>query len=217
MLEVIQWRLPRSMSGELPMAEDPTFAELIRRVAGGDQEAATRLVRDYEKAVRRVARIRLVDSRMTHVLDSMDICQSVMASFLKRMARTGGKYEVATPAQLINLLATMARNKVTDQVRRRHTAGRDRTREKAGLAEGIEVPDRQPSPSEKFVAKELFDEAWQALTEEERRIWKLREQGKEWAAIAGELGGAAEALRKQFERACKRVKQQLEQRETGDA
>jgi hypothetical protein len=55
------------------------------------------------------------------------------------------------------------------------------------------------------------------MSEEERRIWKLREEGKEWTDIAAELGGGAEALRKQFERACKRVKGQLDQQGAGDA
>ena len=56
------------------------FQVLLRRVRAGDEQAARELVRRYEPAIRRAARIRLVDTRLNRLLDSMDICQSVLAS-----------------------------------------------------------------------------------------------------------------------------------------
>ena len=41
------------------MPPDPSFDELIRRVGGGDEQAAARLVRDFEPVIRRVLRARL--------------------------------------------------------------------------------------------------------------------------------------------------------------
>ena len=55
-------------------------------------------------------RVRLVDTRLNRLLDSMDICQSVLASFFVRAAL--GQYELETPEQLLKLLATMTRNKL---------------------------------------------------------------------------------------------------------
>ena len=52
------------------MSEAPDFEELIRRVRAWDQEAAAELVRRYEPAIRRAARIRLVDSRLRRLFDS---------------------------------------------------------------------------------------------------------------------------------------------------
>jgi hypothetical protein len=52
------------------MPEGDAFADLIRRVRGGDARAVARLVSQYEAAI-----------RMQRVFDSMDICQSVLASF----------------------------------------------------------------------------------------------------------------------------------------
>ena len=98
------------------------FQVLLRRVRAGDGQAAAELVRRYEPAIRRAARVRLVDTRLNRLLDSMDICQSVLASFFVRTAL--GQYELETPEQLLKLLATMTRNKLANQVKgHRHPAG----------------------------------------------------------------------------------------------
>src|SRR3954451_3991768 len=98
------------------MPEAPTFEELIRRVRGGDQDAAAALVRRYEPAIRRAVRFRLADARLGGMLDSMDICQSVMKSFFVRAA--SGQYDLETPEKVLGLLAAMARNKLASQARR---------------------------------------------------------------------------------------------------
>src|SRR5215218_6622730 len=105
------------------MADEQTFHDLIQRVRSGDQDAATELVRRYEPAVRRAVRIRLADTRLGRAFDSMDICQSVMASFFVRTAL--GQYDLDTPAQLLKLLASMARNKLADQVEKQRAKKRD--------------------------------------------------------------------------------------------
>lgn len=92
------------------MSESPSdsesFRALIARVRAGDEQAAAELVQHYEPAIRRAARVRLVDTRLNRLLDSIDICQSVMASFFVRTAL--GQFELNTPDQLLRLLATMA-------------------------------------------------------------------------------------------------------------
>ncbi len=187
--------------GEFAMSEDVTFADLIRRVCAGDHAAADRLVRDYEPAVRRVARIRLKDARLNRHLGSMDICQSVMVDFLARMARPDSQFVVTTPAKLLSLLAQIARNKVIDKARH----------EALGRPERVaRSPKPIPRPSEVFVTKELYAKAWVELTEDERRLWTLYDAGKEWAEIAAVVGGSTDALRKQLNRALKRVHRKLE-------
>src|SRR5262245_31790823 len=100
-----------------------SFRELIARVRAGDEQAAAELVRRYEPAIRRAARVRLVDTRLNRHLDSMDICQSVLASFFVRAAL--GQFELETPDQLLRLLATMTRNKLAGQVKSHRAARRD--------------------------------------------------------------------------------------------
>ena len=109
------------------MPDRTEFRQLIRRVRERDQEAAQELVRRYESAILRVVRIHMRDSRVRRVLDSADICQSVLASFFVRTAL--GQYEVDSPEQLLNLLTTITRNKLTNQANRLRAQRRDIRRE----------------------------------------------------------------------------------------
>ena len=65
---------------------DESFTDLISRVRGGDEHAATDLVRRYEPEIRREVRFLLRDPFLRRSFDSMDICQSVMGSFFLRAA-----------------------------------------------------------------------------------------------------------------------------------
>jgi RNA polymerase sigma-70 factor (ECF subfamily) len=189
------------------MVDAPTFDELIRRVRAGDQDAATALVRRYEPAIRRAVRIRLADARLGTLLDSMDICQSVLASFFFRAA--SGQYQLQTPGQLLRLLTAMARNKLASQARRHHAQRRDRRRvASSGQDEGRFVAPGE-SPSMEVAARDLLQEVHRRLSPDERRLLELRNQGCDWAAIAAELGGGAEALRRKLSRALDRVAEQL--------
>src|SRR4051812_44768072 len=97
------------------MIEEVDFQDLIRRIRAGDEAAAAALVRTYEPAIRREARVRLSDSRLRRLFDSMDICQSVLASFFVRAAL--GQYELEQPEQLLRLLVDMSRKKLVDRAR----------------------------------------------------------------------------------------------------
>jgi len=189
------------------MDQELPFAELIQRVRAGDQDTAAALVNRYESAIRRAVRIRLSDPRLGRVLDSMDICQSVLASFFVRAAL--GQYELNTPEQLLSLLATMARHKLADQVDRERAQRRDSRRIEGGGAEMHEVLSSASSPSEQVSARELLQEVQRRLSAQERELVELRGQGLEWTEIASKLGGSAEALRKRLSRATSRIAQEL--------
>jgi RNA polymerase sigma-70 factor (ECF subfamily) len=196
------------------MAEDSTFAEFLRRVRAGDEQAATELVRRYESAVRVEVRMRLADSRLRRVFDSMDLCQSVMASFFVRAA--AGQYELERPEQLVRLLVTIARNKVAYQARRRQAQRRDQRREVAVDRPGREPAGAEPSPSRVASARELLAEFRRRLTPEELRLADLRADGRGWAEIAAEMGGTAQARRRQLARALDRVAAQVGLEGLGD-
>ena len=53
----------------MAMTTEGTFRELIDRVRSGDEQAAIDLVRRYEPAIRRAARVRLRDPRLGRLLD----------------------------------------------------------------------------------------------------------------------------------------------------
>ena len=189
------------------MEEQANFQDLVRRVRDGDEEAAAELVKRYEPAVRRVVRVRLVDSRVRRVFDTMDICQSVLGGFFMRVAM--GEYDLEQPQQLLALLAQMARNKVADKVRMERAGRRDNRRVEAGDMQEREVAAPAPSPSQVVAGKELLSMVRGRLSEKERRLADLRSQGLPWAEIGEEFQEKPEALRKQLARALSRVEGEL--------
>ena len=122
------------------MTPDHSFHDLVRRVRGGDDAAEAELVQHYGPAVRRAVRARLTDANLRRLLDSMDICQSVRASFFVRAA--AGQYDLNAPGRLVRLLAAMARHKLLRQV------GRLRADRRGGRCPqgDAEVPDSGPDP-----------------------------------------------------------------------
>ena len=185
---------------------DESFADLMQRVRAGDQDAATELVKRYEPAIRRAMRFRLSGSKMGAVLDSADICQSVMASFFIRAA--SGHYELESPEQLQKLLAKMAKNKLTFQMRKRYAQSRDQRREQAGGDDPC-TPANIATPSRQVSARELLREVHDRLSPDERILVEMRNDGVEWEDIAQRLEGKPEALRKKLGRALDRVAQEL--------
>ncbi len=190
------------------MSAPASFADLIGRVRAGDQDAATELVRRYEPAIRRAVRFRLADSQLSRLFDSMDICQSVMASFFLRTA--AGQYDITQPEQLIKLLGAIARNKLANQARAQGRQRRDFRRVEAGAVNEEHVVDDTESPSQQVACQELLVKAQQLLSAEERELVELRKDGLGWAEIADKQGGTAEAQRKKLARAVERVAHQLD-------
>lgn len=196
------------------MSELDAFRALIERIRAGDERAAEELVREYEPMIRRAARVRLADPRLGRVLDSMDVCQSVLASFFVRAAM--GQYELNTPDQLLRLLATMARNKTANQAKSHRAAKRDVRREDHGdfVADGL--ADRNGTPSRLCTARELLEEAEKRLSADERQIMERRQEGAGWDDIAAEQGGTAEGLRKKLSRAVARIAKEIGLDESDD-
>lgn len=189
------------------MAENEDFRSLIRRVRKGESDAAVQLLKTFESDVRILARVKLNDPRLRRVCDSMDICQSVLGNFFVRVS--AGQFDIDSPDQLLKLLSTMIRNKVTD-VARRHTAERRHHGRIADApVEEFELRGDQDTPSQIVSARELAENAQQKFDADERSIIRRRTEGQSWDDIARELGGSAEALRKKMTRAMDRVAQEL--------
>jgi RNA polymerase sigma-70 factor (ECF subfamily) len=190
------------------MPEPLSFDELIRRVRAGNQDAATELVQRYEQSIRRAVRFRLADSRLVRVLDSMDICQSVFASFFVRTA--AGQFDIEDPDQLLKLLVAIARNKLARQVRNQQRQCRDYRRIEAGELDEAQFAGADTTPSQIVAAEELLTKADRLLSDEERKLRELRKEGLDWATISEQLGSSPEALRKKLARAMDRVAHELD-------
>jgi RNA polymerase sigma factor (sigma-70 family) len=187
------------------MNQTLSFPELVRKVESGDEQAAAQLVRDFEPLVRRELRFRLRDARARLQLDSMDICQSVMANFFVRVVT--GEYSLQEPGDLVKLLVTMTRNKVTEKMRNQHRQRRDSRLTVRGVDPVIASPD--PTPSRALAGKELLEQIRQSLNDEERRLLDLRCQGLSWEEIAPLTGGSPGARRKQLVRAIDEMLEKL--------
>jgi RNA polymerase sigma-70 factor (ECF subfamily) len=188
------------------MPQDDSFHDLIRRVRCGDDAAAAEVVQRYGAALRRAVRARLTDPNLRRLLDSMDVCQSVLASFFVRAS--AGQYALDTPGQLVRLLASMARHKLLGQAERLRAARRDCRRQVGDWAAG-EPADPGPQPPQLAAGRELLQEFRSRLSEEERRLADQRALGRSWADIAAEVGGNADALRMRLSRAADRVAREL--------
>src|SRR5262249_37636412 len=150
--------------GSVTMSQDPTFRDLIRRVRARDQEAAAELVRRYEPAIRIAVRVRLKDLNLRRLLDSMDICQSVLGNFFVRAA--SGQFDLDEAEPLLRLLTTMARNKVPNLAVKEQTARRGKGRVHSVADEDVFV-DPGPSPSQVVANQELLEAFRSRLSAEE--------------------------------------------------
>jgi RNA polymerase sigma factor (sigma-70 family) len=189
------------------MAQATDFQDAIRRIRAGDEQAAAELVRRFEPLVRREIRLNLKDRRLARVFDSMDVCQSVLASFFVRTA--AGEYDLESPQQLAGLLMHMARNKLASAARRQYRQRRDARRTGADDVALAQVADQELSPSEQVGGRELLERLRAELTDEERQLAELRGEGLAWDEIARRLGGKAQARRMQLARAIERVAAQM--------
>lgn len=188
------------------MSESPDFLDFLKRIRAGDADAARELVRLYEPLVRREVRMRMHDRRLNRAFDSIDVTQSVFAQFFDQV---GHDFQLDSPEQLIRLLFAMARNRTISRVRSEHRMVRDvrRLNSDAGVID--EVPAKQPSPSECVSQHEELELLQKALTDEERQIVELRNQGFGWEEVAARLGGTGQARRMQLSRVLDRLKEQL--------
>jgi RNA polymerase sigma-70 factor (ECF subfamily) len=194
--------------------DDDQTTNLLHRIRQGDADAAAEMVRLYEPEIRRAVRVRLTDPRLRRVLDSMDVCQSVLAAFFVRAA--AGQCDLRDPAKLLQLLTAMARNKVLDHARRQQALRRDGRRNEADDRLRA-VADPAPTPSQIAAGRDLLDEVRRRLTAEERRLADQRALGRDWVAIAAEQGGQPDALRKKLTRALDRVARALGLEDADDA
>lgn len=189
------------------MFELDEFRQLIRQVRAGDEGAAMRLVQRYEPLIRREVRLRLHHPMLRRSLDSLDITQSVLASFFLRTA--GGEYDLDRPDQLVGLLIQMTRNKLASAARKQFQLRRDVRRIEPTDIGLWNVATSDPPLLDSLANRELIVRMRAELTPEESRIADLRSEGHTWDSIAVQLGGTAQARRMQLARALDRVSRSL--------
>jgi DNA-directed RNA polymerase specialized sigma24 family protein len=190
------------------MAEDVSFREFMHRIQAGDPEAALELVRNYEWAIRLQVRVRLTQPDLRRLLDSMDIVQRVWVSFFPRVV--AGQYEVEDPKKLLNLLITLAHNKLLDEAKhlRRKRRGKGKVVDDGGAHH--EPIDPRPGPVQVVDVRDFVQEFRKRLSEPDQALWDERLQGQSWAEIAAARDADPDVLRIKFHRVIARVSRQMQ-------
>ncbi|MCA9130594.1 MAG: sigma-70 family RNA polymerase sigma factor [Planctomycetales bacterium] len=182
--------------------ETAKFEQFLAKIRAGDEPAAAHLVSEFESLVRREVRMRLLDPRLRRVLDSGDVCQSVLASFFVRAA--AGQFDLENPHALLKLLVSMARKKSAEAARRHYQQRRDVRRHSAPAE--FDQPDGQlETPSQMVACQEILDRVNELLSPQEKQILDMRREGGSWQEIANRLGGTADGRRVQVARLMDRV------------
>lgn len=190
-----------------PAMTDTSFAATVRLARAGDESAATRLVREYEGELLRYIRFRLTNPGVRRFLDSLDVCQSVLAAFFVHLR--AGQLDLVRPRQVFRLLAVMAENKVRDKVRRHRTARRGGGATEAGAIETVDLPGADPDPADAVAGRELAAAILDRLAADDRRAVDRWLAGDGWADIAAAVGGTPDGVRKRVGRAIDRAAAEL--------
>ena len=164
------------------------FAELMERVHDGSQDAAWQLLEKYGPHVKRYVR-RSLNQEMRSKFDSLDFAQVVWASFFREPHRFR---QLDSPAALLAYLASLARNKVVNEVRRRMMSDKNDLNREIGFCEleedmNVRCPNADPSPSSVAIARERWHQLVDNQPESVRRIVELRFMGATFPEIAEQL------------------------------
>lgn len=177
------------------MSERPAdfeFDELMKQVIAGSDEAAAKLLREFEPVLLRAIRRRL-DKRLRSKFDSIDFAQDVWASFF---AGNGKKRQFDTAENLLAFLAAIARNKVRDKTRQRlklqkYNVLREQSMDDSTTFDRDGVASDQPTPSYIVMSQEEWNEFLRKQRPAHRMIFVLLRDGRSCAEVAREMGISA--------------------------
>jgi RNA polymerase sigma-70 factor (ECF subfamily) len=191
------------------MAEEASFDDLMARLRGGEQDAATQLFRQFGHRLIGLARGHL-DRRLQTKVDPEDIVQSAFKSFFPRIAE--GQFELENWESLWSLLVVITLRKCGRKVEMFHGAHRDVRKEVAPAgadddsAASWEAIAREPTPSEAAILAETVEQVMQGLKDNERKILELRLQGFTAPEIGAQIGRSEYTVNWVLKRVRKRLK-----------
>ncbi|MBX9656680.1 hypothetical protein K2Y11_23935 [bacterium] len=194
------------------MSEDESFADLIARVRARDAAAMEEVFQRFGPAILRTARLQMFNSRLRRMYESADIANSVMKSFLIRIADEGNSWKIDEPGDLAKLLISMTDHKVITKIRRETAQKRGGGKTDKPLDEGIQIGDDRPTPEEIAIIQEEAARCWELLDEDTRSLFHMRYRDElSWNEIGAKLGLSGDASRKKLERGLSEVRRKIEQ------
>jgi RNA polymerase sigma factor (sigma-70 family) len=163
------------------------FQLLIQRMRDGSEEAARELYVRYGGHIRRIVR-RTPNKKLRSTSDSSAFVQAVWATFFADQHSP----QLDNPEAFKAFLGQVARNKVVEVFRQRHTEkyniDREHSLDGSAACQATRVPAPQPTPSQVAVAKERWNEMVNQLPAHQQGILDLARQGDNYKEIAAKLG-----------------------------
>jgi RNA polymerase sigma factor (sigma-70 family) len=188
------------------MSEIPLpFPELLDRARQGDEQAMTRLARQYEPELRVFASVQLGPALRPY-LDSIDLVQSVHRCLLAGLR--GNKFDISSPEKLLGLAVVMVRRKVARHWRqlRRQSRLDGKQFDQSPVPQLLaSLSSSEVDPASAASLRDAVEHLWRHLTESERQVIELRLEGRSTAEVARELGLDADVLRVRLSRLRQRL------------
>jgi RNA polymerase sigma-70 factor (subfamily 1) len=193
---------------------------LLRAARGGDVGAVDRMLATHRPTLVRMIAARL-DAALERRVDASDVVQDALLVASKRIAEF-----LAEPRIPFALwLRRIARDRLAEQVRRHHAAGRRALAREQGIASGAfrdassldlleQLVDPRRTPAASLIRRELlarFGDALARLDEDDQEIVLLR-HGEQLSnhAVAELLGLSDAAAGMRYLRALRRLREALE-------
>jgi RNA polymerase sigma-70 factor (ECF subfamily) len=183
---------------------EPSDRSLLRRLRGGQQDAATELYFRYAQRLRALVRARC-SPQLSRRLEPDDIVQSVFRRFFRRVLQ--GDYDVPPGEELWGLLLVIALNKIRTEEAFTRAGKRD-------VRLCSEAPDpgliEAPRQSEGAILQLCVEDALGQLPPQHRAMVELRIQGHEVAEIAQHTGRSKRTVERTLQDVRSRLRQLLQ-------
>jgi DNA-directed RNA polymerase specialized sigma24 family protein len=186
------------------MNQEIDLVEWMQRLRAGDESAAAWLLQQFEPEIRRLIRVRLQNSGLRRILDSVDICQEALFAFVQYL--DDNNVNPRSTAEIMQLLITIAQNKLRDEIRKTRSLRRGQGRS-AETEPGVlgTVMDGGANPSELAADRDLLAVVQGQMTETERWIVEQRALGHDWKTLAEKSQSTPAALRRRVARMRQRL------------
>lgn len=190
-------------SGAEPASAQPTDRSLLRRLRGGEQDAAEALYVRYARRLRALASTQ-TSAALASRFDPEDVVQSVFRTFFRRAA--DGQYDVPEGEELWNLLLVISLNKIRALATYHKAAKRDATTTLPLTSAESSSSGPDASKYEALQILELvIDEMLVDLPESQRAMIRMRIEGH----AVDEIAAATQRSKRTVERALMQFRAQL--------
>ncbi|MEX0710902.1 MAG: hypothetical protein WD278_01045 [Pirellulales bacterium] len=187
------------------MDDTKLFVEVLR---AGNEEAARKVVRDYEPWLRKIVRSVLRTTPLQRTFGSADITQSVFRRVFSR--RTVEELDAMTPEELARILIRMVRRKLAQILKKEHAEKRDVRRVVSVRVDDLALAAPGLPADEEASNRETVAIAHAKLSDQLRYVFEQRCADQSWPDLGAELKVNHNTLRLRLSRALKRIRKELE-------